>query len=500
MEVLQEMKERFWLKPVAFLLGILAWFYVNIFSTTPISREYKVKISYLNKDDSKNFKVIPESPEVKIQVKGPRGVFIQTKVEDNTFASVDLINCHGGKLTLPVNVIFPSNSNLQLVSKEPAQLVINAIKMVTKKIPVNVNMTGSVPEGYLINEPSVFPSELSVTAPEELIDTIKECRIDLYLEDAKRSISEYRQANIVYTNGSVESDPKSKLISIDNNNVKLDLAVREGYPEKQVKVRPNLINKPPEGRKLESCIISPEKVTISGSLKIIDKLDDLVVQQVDLSQIQKTTTLPLNVICPKGVKLVGISNVSLSIKYTDILVTKTISNLPLEFTHDEEQIVESDISTYSIELEGFIDDINAVKTSELKNIIYLKGIASGSHTINLDPPYGLSERLKLKSITPASFPIMIRLMEKVDIPEITASETESIEPASGTIREEESSQEQLEESQLPESNSDKDSIEQTASGTKNLEKSNSIEMPKNEVNASSSENITSSNSNSNLNN
>ena len=44
MEVLQEMKERFWLKPVAFLLGVLAWFYVNIISTTPISREYKVKI------------------------------------------------------------------------------------------------------------------------------------------------------------------------------------------------------------------------------------------------------------------------------------------------------------------------------------------------------------------------------------------------------------------------------------------------------------------------
>ena len=297
------MKERFWLKPVAFLLGVLAWFYVNIVSTTPISREYKVKITYLNKDDSKNFKVIPESPEVKIRVKGPRGVFIQTKVEDNTFASVDLINCHGGKLTLPVNVIFPSNSNLQLVSKEPAQLVINAIKMVTKKIAVKVNMKGSVPEGYLINEPSVFPTELSVTAPEDMINSIKECRIDLYLDDIKRSISEYRQALIVYENGSIESDPKGKLISIDNNNVKLDLAVREGYPEKQVTVRPNLINKPPEGRKLDSCIITPEKVTISGSAKIIDKLEELQIEQVDLAKVSKTATLPLSVIVPKELNL-----------------------------------------------------------------------------------------------------------------------------------------------------------------------------------------------------
>ncbi len=415
MEVLQEMKERFWLKPVAVLLGILAWLYVNIFSTTPIIREYKVKISYLNKDDSQNFKVIPEAPEVKIRVKGPRGVFIQTKVDENTFASVDLINCHGGKLTLPVNVIFPSNSNLQLVSKEPAQLVINAIKMVTKKVNVNVNMIGNVPEGYLISEPSVFPNVLSVTAPEELIDTIKECRIDLYLNDVKRSISEYRPAFILYQNGVVENDPKGKLITIENNNIKLDLAVREGYPEKQATLRPNLINRPPEGRKLDSCIITPEKVTISGSHKIIDSIEELEIEPVDLSKILKSSTLSLKVNCPKGVKLIGTSNISLSIKYTDVLITKTLSDLPLEITHDEDQVIETDISTYSLELEGYIDDINAIKSSELQNIIRVKGLTPGNHYLPIEIPYGFTERVKVKNIYPASIPVIIRLMEKVNI-------------------------------------------------------------------------------------
>lgn len=487
MEVLQEMKERFWLKPVSFLLGVLSWFYVNIISTTPISREYKVKISYLNKDDSKNYKVIPESPEVKLRVKGPRGVFIQTKVEDNTFASVDLINCHGGKLTLPVNVIFPSTSNLQLVSKEPAQLVINAIKMTTKKIKININKKGNVPEGYLINEPSVFPTELSVTAPAELIDTISECRIDLYLDDIKRSISEYRQAQIVYTNGTTESDPKSKLISIENNNVKLDLAVREGYPEKQVTVKPNLINKPPEGRKLESCIVTPEKVTISGSARLLNRLEELVVEQVDLSQIQKTTTLPLNVVCPKGIKLVGTSNVSLSIKYTDVLVSKTFSNLPLEFTHNEDQIIESDISTYSIELEGLIDDLNATKASELNNIIPLKGLASGTHFVSIEPPYGISERIKIKTIIPASFPVTIRLMEKVEEEKAISHE----EPESNTKESDSASDEHLKESPNKQLTTASDSINTNTIDSQAGSESIKIEQPEpnTPLTASSSEAI-----------
>ena len=487
------MKERFWLKPVAFLLGVLAWFYVNIISTTPISREYKVKISYLNKDDSKNYKVIPEAPEVKVRVKGPRGVFIQTKVEENTFASVDLINCHGGKLTLPVNVIFPSNSNLQLVSKEPAQLVINAVKMTTKKIKININQKGNVPEGYLISEPSVFPTELSVTAPEELIDTILECRIDLYLDDVKRSISEYRQAQIVYSNGSIENDPKSKLITIDNNNVKLDLAVREGFPEKQVVVRPNLINKPPEGRKLDSCIITPEKVTISGAARLLDKMEELVVEQVDLAQIPKTTTLPLNVVCPKGIKLVGISNVSLSIKYTDVLVNKSIPNLPIEFTHNEDQIIETDISTYSIDLEGLIDDLNAIKVSELNNIICLKNLASGSHFVTIEPPYGLSERIKIKSINPASFPVVIRLMEKVE-----EEKTDNNDETMSSSQEQDSSSNNIsDESNINQVNTASDSsslssiLPQISSESVSLEQTTPTSQPSVEIqNASSSEAIT----------
>ena len=409
------MKERFWLKPLAVLLGILAWFYVNIMSTTPITREYKVKISYLNKDDSKNYKVIPEAPEVKIKVKGPRGVFIQTKVEESTFASVDLINCHGGKLTLPVNVIFPSTSNLQILSKEPAQLVINAVKMASKNINVKVNVTRSVPDGYLSGEPSVTPDFLTVTAPKDIIDTIQECRIDLDLEDVKRSISEYRTAHIIYANGLIESDLRGKLITIDNNNVKLDLVVKEGYPEKTVSVKPELVNRPPEGYKLESYTINPDKVVITGSSKIIDKIDSLSLEQIDLGTIIGSTDIQSKVKLPKGVNIVGNNNISMSIKYSDVLLTKVIPNLPLEITHDEEQLIECDVSTYTLELEGYLSDINSIKQDELKNIVFAKGLSSGTHNIKLEIPYGFSKSVKVKSITPEYIPVTIRLLEKVNI-------------------------------------------------------------------------------------
>ena len=437
------MKENFWIKPLAVLLGIFSWYYVNIHLGIPITRDYKVKITYFNKDDSKNIKVIPEAPEVKIRVKGPRNVFIDTKVEENTFASVDLINCHGGMLTLPVNIIFPSGSNLQLVSKEPAQLVINAIEMATKKIDVKVNMIGSVPDGYLSSEPSVFPTQLTVNAPQNVIDTIKECRIDLYLDDIKRSVSEFRQAHIIYDNGIIESDLKGKLISIENNNVKVDLAVREGYPEKVISLKPEVVNKPPEGRKLNGYSINPDKVTISGSSKLLDKYDELPLESVDLSKINNSTKLPVKVILPNGLKLVDHNNVTMNIDYSDIKVTKTIPNLPFEVTFGEEQIIECEVGTYSIEIEGFIDDINAIKKDELKNIIMVKGLASGTHIMPVGIPYGVSERILVKKIIPESVPVTIRLLEKIkydtDENVIKKEEIISVEDKNEAITSEETS-------------------------------------------------------------
>lgn len=444
------MKERFWLKPVAILLGIFAWLYVNIFSATPIVREYKVKIAYLNTDNSRKFKVIPEHPELKVRVRGPRGVFIQTKVEENTYASVDLINTHGGKFTLPVNVILPSNSNLELVSKEPAQLVINAIKMVTKDIDVRVNIVGSVPEGYLSDIPSISPAKLAVTAPEESIDSIKDCAIDLYLDDIKRSISEFRQTHIVYKDGRIESNMKAALIEIANNNVKLDIAVREGFPEKKLSVRPSLLNKAPEGRKLDSYITLPEVVTITGPSRIIDKIDFLNLEPVDLASIPKSTTVQVKVLLPAGVQMVGLPTVALTLKYSDVVINKTISELPLEITSDAEQLVDCEVTSYSILLEGLIDDITAIKKGELKNILYVKGLASGSYNIGIEAPYGLSERLKVKSIFPDSVTVVINTLEKVEakdegetlhgepakraLPTDVVAETNEALTASGTLQ------------------------------------------------------------------
>jgi hypothetical protein len=192
--------------------------------------------------------------------------------------------------------------------------------------------------------------------------------------------------------------------------------------------------------------------------------------------------------------LVGLSNVSLSIKYTDVLVNKTFSNLPIEFTHNEDQIIETDISTYTLELEGLIDDLNATKASELHNIIPLKGFASGTHFVTIESPYGISERIKIKSITPASFPVTIRLMEKV------AEEKPIIndETISNTQEADSNSNEQTLESSSKQLPTASDSIKpnsvssQTSSESVNIEQSESNVPSAVPQNASSSEAIVNS--------
>ena len=85
-----------------------------------------------------------------------------------------------------------------------------------------------------------------------------------------------------------------------------------------------------------------------------------------------------------------------------------------------------------------VDDINAINLKEVKNIICVKGFASGTHEFKIETPYGLSERVKVKGIIPPTIPVTINLLEKVDSQNDAASasaiikETEQVVASSST--------------------------------------------------------------------
>ena len=70
-------------------------------------------------------------------------------------------------------------------------------------------------------------------------------------------------------------------------------------------------------------------------------------------------------------------------------------------------MAECDFSSFSIDIEGYIDDINQIKQDELKSLITISDTASGSQVIRIKAPEALLENIKVRAIRPDSVLVKI---------------------------------------------------------------------------------------------
>ena len=250
-----------WLWPLSIFLGIFTWYYVNITSSLEVEREFVIPIKYINMPPIEHYKIQPENPKVKVRVEGPRRLFIKTNAEKNIIATVDLINVHKGSTVYDVKVL---SEDLEVKSQEPQKLKVVNHEMGEKTVPVKLEVIGQVPDGFINEEPKIEPSSVRVIAPEEMLKEISHCRLDVNLNNLKNSISEPRKV-IVIDNAGVNNDELVKIKGgyQKDDEVLLNIVVREGYPEKEYAPKIEFLNKVPEGRVLKKCFTNVMIVMLS---------------------------------------------------------------------------------------------------------------------------------------------------------------------------------------------------------------------------------------------
>lgn len=413
-----------WLWPLSIFLGIFAWYYVNITSSLEVEREFVIPIKYVNMPPIEHYKIQPENPKVKVRVEGPRRLFIKTNAEKNIIATVDLINVHKGSTVYDVKVL---SEDLEVKSQEPQKLKVVNHEMGEKTVPVKLEVIGQVPDGFINEEPKIEPSSVRVIAPEEMLKEISHCRLDVNLNNLKNSISEPRKV-IVIDNAGVNNDELVKIKGgyQKDDEVLLNIVVREGYPEKEYAPKIEFLNKVPEGRVLKKCFTTPEKIIVTGSRSVLATTDNISMEPVDLSNIYNSSSFHVKLRCPRELKIVGPDTVLLNIVYEVATLTKTFDNLPIEYLVNSNQKYETDVSSYSVTVDGNYDVVNSIKESEFKNIINLRSLSSGTHEIPIEVPYGLPNELATIKIEPEKANIKLEIQEDVPTKETTstnASET-----------------------------------------------------------------------------
>ncbi len=344
------MTDRLWLKILSVLLGIFAWIYVNLVVPPQIRRTLEANVEYRNTPE--NVKVVPANPSVNLQIEGSRRDFILAS-RNRQQVSVDLYNLRPGRVQLPVKVT--SAPGLSVVSVFPAQIQVEAIPIVKKKYDVKTEILGQPSDGFLANDPVVTPPQVTLEGPESLIKRVSACQIEVNLDQVKNSISEQRQVHVMLESGVTDSE-----LIVNPTKVNVDVTVKHGFPVVTLPLaKPVFINKPPEGLKLEGFKLSPEMVQITGPARLISTLKDISFKPVDLSRVEKSGQIEVKLEMPdEKVRQVSSEPVRLEVTLVETRIIRTYHGLPFELRKGPLQHASVSVSSYSLEVEGYLRDVD----------------------------------------------------------------------------------------------------------------------------------------------
>ena len=386
------------LKAVSLILGFVLWVYVNLVISPTLRRTVTCNVEYRNRPVL--LRITPQESTVDLVLSGTRRDFIIAGKE-LAQASVDLYNLRPGRAFFPLKVTTPSG--LSVVAMHPAQIEITGEALTRKEMEVEIEVKGQMADGYIADPPVITPRRVTLEGPAEALEKVSRCLVQLSLANVTNSISEKPSVMVLDS-----SDKHLEGIRVLPDKVTVDVTVKAGYPARSIPVVPQFIGRPPEGNKLEDAQAHPKFIQVSGPGRVLQDLTDIRTTPIDLSTMQSSTTVLVQVMPPlESLKVVGSSTVAVTVRFSPTPVTRTITGLPLVVKGNPDQQCVVSPGSYSLVLQGNIDDLNRIVVADLKQTLDTRSRGPGSYTVPLACPAGLPGRLNIVEILPPQVQITV---------------------------------------------------------------------------------------------
>ncbi len=234
----------------------------------------------------------------------------------------------GENIQLTYNIFYPGNvANNAFVeeSRSPGYITVTVEKRDYKDVPVNVVYTGAVPEGFTTKneEETLDYSQIRISGPESVVDTIAQAKIEVSLTDQTETIDQ----SFKFTLCDKAGEPvDAQQITVYQQEVHLRLPIQK---VKTIPLRVTVVDGAGATEKTTSITIDPLQVQVCGSAAALEELDELVLGSINLADYVSATDLTYDIVLPEGVtNMTGITKATVRLQFPDLSVrTFTITDI-----------------------------------------------------------------------------------------------------------------------------------------------------------------------------
>lgn len=379
---------------VSFILAWALWFYVNGYYNPNDTDRYDSLPVAVNLEGSipqQNGLTIlsMDTVTVDIKVEGPR-IYLTNLKKDaiEVYVDMDSVTTEGS-YSLPIVVNLPNSDKLTISSQSVSRVNIVFDKETTKSVPVEVKTAGSPLKDYMVGNITVSPTNIQVTGPQKILDTIDSVPVTVDVSSLTKTTTLKPNVVLYDRNG---SEITADNVSTDFDVLTLNVPI---YKMKEVPLAVTLVNASGgDDSGIMSYTVEPAQITIAASETDLEEYNQLVLGTVDTSKYDGDTEIEFDLSLPSGITVVDdVSSVKVKLTFSSYHTASiTLPNSSIVFNNVPEGVNPTVASGYfTVKVRGVPSAIENLDESSIVANVDMSTVTATNGNVTLPITFTCSE-------------------------------------------------------------------------------------------------------------
>ncbi len=387
---------------LALLLAVFIWTSASQAQDPVRTRFLEVPLEYVGLPSSTAMVDSDPRQTVQIRLEGPDSILSELSPEDFS-ATVDLSQAPTGRETsVPITVLaLKEGATISFITPEEVDVLLEM--EVTREIPVELSIRGSVARGHNPDEPLIEPPAIRMTGPESKVNQFDFALVTVFLNNTAATLVE-TSVPIFYDRSGRVASTTGLALSHDTVTVTIPVEEAAGFADKLVTVV--WTGEPAPGYRLLSVTADPPSVLVEGRPTQVSLLPGVSTEPIDINGLtgsfQQTAVLTL----PGGITVDPEQTVTVNIQIEPILTTSTYNRVP--DTRGLSQRYEAMFQPEQVRviLFGPLPALDRLSESDVRVVLDLFGLEPGTYSVEPDVTVP-EEDIEIRSVQPAAVTVTI---------------------------------------------------------------------------------------------
>ena len=382
------------------LLAFVVWFIAIDQENPMIRQEYEepILIEVRNMGDGLQSLQNLTNRTTMLTLRAPQRSLDSQQAADFS-AVIDLAGLPAGSHEVEVEVT-SLNPDVEIIAHEPRQLRVQLELVITRLVPVEVEVMDSPAIGYDWREPLAEPREVEISGPETQVTQVRSVVAAVFLRNAKSQVEQVRPLSARNA-----QNLEVERVDVDPSTARIVVPVVQPPGRKEVVVRADVKGLPSPNYRLTGVNVEPQTVVLIGSPSALKEVPGYV----------ETTTLliegaiddvreRLPLILPENVSTLE-DSVVVTVSVAPLESSLTVTRQPVVQGAGDDMRITVSLEEVEVIVSGPLPRLELLGPEEVRVLLDLTGLLPGSHLVQ--PTVVVPEGIVKEGVIPEAIEVLI---------------------------------------------------------------------------------------------